>query len=248
LEQLFPEHRAVQAKELYADLGFADLAPGDRPYVVANMIASADGRATLEGKTRALSSETDRELFLALRTQVDAVMVGTATIGIENYGPMLRSEERRQRRAAAGLEPVPLAVTASRSLELPVATPLFQDPDSRIVVLTNSDREAPPAAADVTVERIPGAELDLVAGLGLLRTKYGVRSVLLEGGPTLLGAVATGRALDELFLTLAPAIVGSGGEIALLEGGPTSEATGLELRSIAREDGFLFLRYATAFG
>ena len=246
MEQLFPEHRAVEAAELYANLGLAALPPEDRPYVVANMIVSADGRATLGGRTKELSSDADRELFLTLRTQVEAVMVGTATIGIEGYGPMVQSEERRQRRAELGLEPTPLAVTASRSLELPVSAPLFQDPDSRIVVLTNSDRDPPPAPAKVTVERLPGAELDLVAGLGLLRTKYGVRSLLLEGGPTLLGAVAASGGIDELFLTLAPAIVGSGGEIALLEGEVATGPIGLELRSIARDEGFLFLRYATA--
>jgi riboflavin biosynthesis pyrimidine reductase len=245
LEQLFPEQRAVDPPELYANLGLASLAPQSRPYVVANMIASADGRATLAGRTKALSSDADRELFLTLRTQVDAVMVGPATIGIENYGPLIRSNERRARRRALGLEPVPLAVTASRSMELPVGAPLFQDPDSRIVVLTNSDRDPPPAPAKVTIERIPGLDLDVVAGLGLLQTKYGVRSVLLEGGPTLLGATAAVRALDELFLTLAPALIGSGGEIALLEGEIAPGVIGLELKSLARDESFLFLRYAS---
>jgi riboflavin biosynthesis pyrimidine reductase len=244
LEQLFPERREVDVADAYADLGFARLAQPDRPYVVANMVSTADGRGTLAGHTREISSDTDRELFLALRTQVDAVMVGPATIGIERYGPMIRSEERRRKRRGLGLEAAPLAVTASRSLELPVDAPLFQDPEARIVVLTNSERDPPPSPAEVVVERIPGRDLDLVRGLARLGERHGVRSLLLEGGPTLLAAVVAAGALDELFLTLAPKLVGGDGEIGILEGAAPPVPLELSLRSAMADGSFLFLRYA----
>src|SRR2546421_5403393 len=102
VEELFPERRSVPLESAYAELGLTARAEGlRRPYVVANMVSSVDGRATLGGRTKELSSEADRHLFHALREQVDAVMAGTGTIGLERYGP------------------IPLAVTASRSLELP---------------------------------------------------------------------------------------------------------------------------------
>jgi riboflavin-specific deaminase-like protein len=244
LEQLFPERREVEVGEAYAELDLHALAPPSRPYVVANMISSADGRATLHGKTRALSSEVDRELFLELRTQVDAVMVGPATIAIEGYGPLLRSQERRERRRERALEPVPLAVTPSRTMELPAESPLFQDPDSRIVVLTNSDRPAPPAPAQVVVERIPGPELDFARALELLRSKHGIRSVLLEGGPTLLAAMVSAKVVDELFLTIAAKLVGGDGEISPLEGYALAAAADLTLESVLREGSYMYLRYA----
>jgi riboflavin biosynthesis pyrimidine reductase len=208
------------------------------------MVATADGRATLAGRTELISSDSDRELFLTLRSQVDAVMAGPATIGIERYGPIVRSEERRERRRELGLEPVALAVTASRSMELPVEAPLFQDPGSRIVVLTNSEREPPPVAAELTVERIPGDDLDLVAGFARLAERHGVRSLLVEGGPTLLAGVVAVGALDELFLTLAPKLVGGSGEIGIIEGAAPTAPLDLELRSVLKEESFLFLRYA----
>jgi riboflavin biosynthesis pyrimidine reductase len=208
------------------------------------MVATADGRATLAGRTESISSDADRELFLTLRTQVDAVMAGPATIGLEGYGPILRTPERRERRRELGLEPVALAVTASRSMELPVQAPLFKDPESRIVVLTNSDRPPPTVAADLTVERIPGDDLDLVAGLARLAQIHGVRSLLVEGGPTLLASIVAAGALDELFLTLAPKLVGSTGEIGILEGAAPAAPFDLELRSVMKDAEFLFLRYA----
>jgi riboflavin biosynthesis pyrimidine reductase len=207
------------------------------------MVSTADGRATLAGRTERISSDTDRELFLALRTQVDGVMAGPATIGIEGYGPLVRSGERRERRRRLGLEEVPLAVTASRSMELPVEAPLFQDRDSRVVVLTSSDREAPPCPAQVVVERVPDGELDLVEGMERLRSRHGVRSLLVEGGPTLLAVMVAAGLVDELFLTLAPRLAGGDGELSLLEGTALTTPLELELRSVLREGGYLFLRF-----
>src|SRR5207302_5162193 len=108
---------------------------------------------------------------------------------------------------------VPLAVTATRSLELPTQVPLFQDPESRIVVLTSSEREAPVAPAQVTVERVAtGADLDLVRAMETLRRTHGVHTLLLEGGPTLLGAMLEAGVVDELFLAVASLIVDGGPE------------------------------------
>jgi len=207
------------------------------------MVTSADGRASLEGRTQGISSDTDRELFHMLRTQVDAVMVGTATIALERYGPLARRPEVRRRRAELGLPEVPLAVTASRSLELPVDAPLFQDPESRIVVLTNSDREPAPCGAELIVERIPGPELDLAAGAERLRTAHGVRALLHEGGPTLLAAMLALGLVDELFLSISPMLVG-GGEPSVVEGTAFEAPRSLELRSALAHESFLFLRYA----
>jgi riboflavin biosynthesis pyrimidine reductase len=232
----------VAAEEAYADLGLIEGALPDRPYVVANMIASTDGRATLGGRTEGISSDTDRVLFHSLRAQVDAVMVGTATIAIERYGPLARRPEVRARRAALGLPETPLCVTASRSMELPVDTPLFQDPGSHVVVLTNSDREPPPCACRLTVERLPGEELDLCAGMARLRERHGVRAMLHEGGPTLLAAMLEPGLVDELFLSMSPLLV-AGDEPSLLEGTALERPLALRLVTVMEEESFLYLRY-----
>jgi riboflavin biosynthesis pyrimidine reductase len=242
LERLFPDHGPVAVDEAYAALGLIDRALPGRPYTVANMVTTADGRATLAGRTQGISSETDRDLFHELRTQVDAVMVGPGTIALERYGPLARRPEVRRRRAERGLAEVPLACTCSRSMELPVDAPLFADPESRIVVLTNSDREPPPCAAQLVVERIPGAELDLAVAAERLRSTHGVRAMLHEGGPTLLAAMLDPGLVDELFLTVSPLLVG-GGEPSVVEGTAFEHPLGMELRSMLRHESFLFLRY-----
>jgi riboflavin biosynthesis pyrimidine reductase len=242
LQWLYPDRGPVAANEAYASLGLLERAPAGRPYVVANMISSADGRATLGGRTEGISSDTDRALFHSLRVQVDAVMVGPATIALEGYGPLARRPEVRERRRALGLDESPLCVTASRSLELPVDAPLFQDPDAHVVVLTNSEREPPPCRCRLTVERIPGKDLDLATGMTVVRERHGVRALLLEGGPTVLAAMLEAGLVDELFLSLSPLLV-AGDEPSLLEGAAFERPLPLRLVSVLEEESFMYLRY-----
>jgi riboflavin biosynthesis pyrimidine reductase len=110
-------------------------------------------------------------------------------------------------------------------------------------VLTNSDAEPPAAAARLQIERLEGDELDLAAGMSRLRAVHGVMAVLLEGGPTLLGAMLRARVVDELFLTVAPMVAGSAGGLRLVEGAELPPPASLELTSVLRGGGYLFLRY-----
>lgn len=243
LQRLLPDRAAVSPAEAYKDLGLHERALPERPYVVANMISTADGRATLEGRTEGISSDTDRTLFHSLRAEVDAVMVGTGTIAIEQYGPLARREEVRERRAGLGLPEQPLCVTASRSLELPVDAPLFRDAGSHVVVLTNSVREPPPCECRLTLERLPGDELDLQLGMSALRRRHGVRAMLLEGGPTVLAAMLEAGLVDELFLSVSPLLVG-GGEPSVVEGTALPRPVRGKLVSVLEGESFLYLRYS----
>jgi riboflavin-specific deaminase-like protein len=248
VRRLLPDAATTTSEAAYADLGLDQRAEGlTRPYVVANMVTTADGHGAVGGRTKELSSPADRELFHSLREQVDAVMAGTATIAIERYGPLVRDEERRRRRVARGLAPQPLAVTASRSLELPVTVPLFEHPESKVVVLAGQNGEPPHANAELIVEHVPGPDertIDFLAGFELLRTRHGVHTLLLEGGPTLLGAMLEAGLVDELFLTFAPLLIGGGPEPAIVEGPPLPAPVRLRLLGLLEDEGFLFARYA----
>jgi riboflavin biosynthesis pyrimidine reductase len=131
-------------------------------------------------------------------------------------------------------------------MELPVESPLFQDRESQVVVLTNSDRQPPPSPAKIAVEQLPGAELDLEAAMARLRKAHRVRSLLLEGGPTLLAAMVRAGVVDELFLTVAPRLVGGGRGPTILEAALAGDPAELTLRCALREGSYLFLRYGLA--
>src|SRR5215813_14664173 len=103
LRRLHPDTAETTPEQAIAGLGWAELAPPDRPYLALNMVATADGKAAVEGRTRAISSETDRAIFHNLRTQADAVMVGASTVRSEGYGPVTKTPELRAKREQSGV-------------------------------------------------------------------------------------------------------------------------------------------------
>lgn len=246
LQRIHPDPARLTAEEATTGLRLGDAAPADRPYVVLNMISTADGAAAVEGRTRALGDDTDRAIFHGLRTQVDCVMVGAGTARIERYGRLARAPERRERRRAEGLAPEPIACLVSGRLDIPADLPLLGEPEARVVVLTGSERELAPAAATVEYlrgEAGGGGRLALAPLLARLRSEQGVRSVLCEGGPTLNHALLGEGLVDELFLTVAPKLVGGEPEFTIVAGTPGDDPLGLDLVTCLEADGALYLRY-----
>jgi riboflavin biosynthesis pyrimidine reductase len=198
--------------------------PAERPYVVANFVASVDGHTTVDEQSRKLSDPADRQLFYALRERVDAVLVGPNTLAAEHYKRMLPAAERRQRRIAAGRAAEPLAVTVSRSGRVPREIPLFAEAPDRVLVFEGD-----------------GVPLDAV--LHTLRRDHGVEALVCEGGPTLFGALLRAGLVDELFLTLAPTVVGGTSGPAVVSGPPPEAPADVKLIGALERDGTLFLRY-----
>ena len=245
LRRLLPHDDELTADELVAELCPWDLATPQRPHVALNMVHTTDGRATVQGRTAPISSVADRQLFHALRTRVDAIMVGAGTLRVERYGRLVRDAERREQRRLAGLQPDPLAIVISGALDLPADLPLLQDPDSRVVVVTASERSIDGVRADVQYLRFPGG-VDLRAALGTLRADNRVRCILCEGGPNLNASLVAAGLIDELFLTTVPAIAGGAGALSIVDGAPLHLPARLELHSLCEHEGELFARYVLA--
>jgi riboflavin biosynthesis pyrimidine reductase len=196
-------------------------APDDRPFLLVNMIATADGRATIAGRAGPIANRADYELFHALRTRVDAVMVGAETVRVESYGPMK-----------------PAGVLVTRSVNVPADVGLLRAPDNRVIVLTPSpDRELPPVAAQVEYLRD-----DIAGGVRRLRTELGLRSVLSEGGPLILGELLQHGLVDELHLVIASKLSG-GAPLTIVSAPDLDPPLDLRLLTVHESGGYLFLRY-----
>ncbi len=57
------------------------------PWLRANMVASADGAASLDGRSGGLSGPADRMVFTVLRSLADLILVGAGTARAERYRP-----------------------------------------------------------------------------------------------------------------------------------------------------------------
>lgn len=205
--------------------------PDGRPWVMANMVASVDGRAAVEGRTAALSGPGDRAVFHLLRSLADVVLVGAGTVRAERYGPV------------RGGEHPPVAVV-TRSLELDWSSPLFVEATQRTEVITcaaaDPDRRA--AGGEVADIIVAGeSQVDLAVALAELGAR-GRRTVLCEGGPHLLGELVAADLVDELCFTLAPLLVG-GVEPSLLVAPPQHPPLALRLASLIEDGDALLLRY-----
>ncbi|HEY2316698.1 MAG TPA: dihydrofolate reductase family protein [Solirubrobacteraceae bacterium] len=239
-----PPGPAGTPETFYTGMRLGDAAPADRPYVVCNFVSSADGKATARGRTALLGGEGDRAMFHLLRTQVDAVLAGTGTLAVERYGPLTRAQRLVDIRVAEGRAPQPLAVVISRSGRIPFDIPLFAAAESRVAVYAPPGVAAPACGAQVSVHALPGVDGELAGVLHSLRHDHGVRSLLCEGGPTLFTALLAHDLVDELFLTLAPTIVG-GQELGITSD-PLAELIKLRLLRALEHDGVLFMRYVRA--
>jgi riboflavin biosynthesis pyrimidine reductase len=233
LIRLHPAPGTITPDEAVAGLAGTDT-------LAVNMVASADGRAALSGKTAALSDEADREVFHTLRAQADAILVGTGTLRDERYGRFARSERRIAQRRAHGLADEPLGVIMTRSMDLPYDIPLFQDPEARIAVYTDSVRPLEATPADVSVTLLE--DLGPRAVIDHLRQDHRVRCVLCEGGPTLNHALFSSGVVDELFLTLSPLLAGGADPLTIIEG-DIPHPLALELLQAIEHAGSLLLRY-----
>jgi riboflavin-specific deaminase-like protein len=201
-------------------------------YVRANMASSFDGATAVDGKAEGVSSENDRALFRVLRSLADVVLVGAETVRAEGYGPV---------RAHGDAVPAPLAVVSGSLKGLDPRARLFTEAARRTILVTTATADTT-RFTDVADVLIAGEERvgwpQALAGLA----DRGLTRVLTEGGPSILGQLASGDHLDEVCLTLSPVLVG-GTAKRITEGPPLGSPRSYDLAHAVLDEGMLFLRY-----
>lgn len=239
MHRWYPQDRDEALDEVYDDLP-----PGDRGrWVAVNMVAGVDGGVTIDGVSQALGGEGDLAGFRALRAAVDVVLVGAGTARTEGYGPAkVRADARRARRDR-GQAARPVVAVVTRSLDLRGADRLFEGDAGVIVVApvdSDPDRRAALVARGATVVVAGVGDVDLEEALAQLAAR-GLERVLVEGGPTLNRDMLAAGLVDELFVTVAPVLVGAGEDGIVTAS--LDHPIALRLREGRVHDGELLLRY-----
>jgi 5-amino-6-(5-phosphoribosylamino)uracil reductase len=212
-----------------------------------NFIASLDGAVTVDGRSEPLGSPGDKRIFDLLRALADGVLVGHGTAAAEGYGPITPETRVGRLRAALGRPPTAPIVVVSGRASLDPGGRLMGGPAPTICVTCEAadrGRRAALEGAGAEVLVCGEDEVDLPTALDRLAER-GLEQLVCEGGPQLLHAALAAGVVDELDLSLSPALVGRGSR--LLEAGPPTP-TRFELRQVLEEDGMLFTRYAVAPG
>ncbi|MGI5400330.1 bifunctional diaminohydroxyphosphoribosylaminopyrimidine deaminase/5-amino-6-(5-phosphoribosylamino)uracil reductase RibD [Streptomyces sp. CA-135486] len=198
-----------------------------RPYVLWKYGASLDGRVAAQDRTsRWITSPESRADVHRLRAEADAVIVGSGTARADDPHLAVRGIE-------GAVQPLRVVVDTNATAVKPGARVLDDAAPTLIAVAEDAEPQLPDA---VQVVRLPRAARGLSVP-ALLEDLYrrGVRSVLLEGGPTLAGAFVAAGAVDKLVGYLAPVLLGAG-PAALADAGISTitEALRLEMTETVR--------------
>ncbi|MET1065680.1 MAG: bifunctional diaminohydroxyphosphoribosylaminopyrimidine deaminase/5-amino-6-(5-phosphoribosylamino)uracil reductase RibD [Arthrobacter sp.] len=159
---------------------FASVA-GERPFVTLHIAQTLDSRiAASDGTSQWISSPESLADNHALRGRIDAILVGTQTVLVDNPRLTARNADGEP----AGKQPL-RAVMGYRAI--PDGAAIHGD-DGKVLHLPTRD---------------PAEALDVLFAAG-------VRHLMVEGGSRILSAFLAAGLVDELIVYVAPTLLGSG--------------------------------------
>jgi 2,5-diamino-6-(ribosylamino)-4(3H)-pyrimidinone 5'-phosphate reductase len=184
------------------------------PFVSINVAMTADGK--LAPATRhfiPFTTKRDQDLMLELRAEFDAVMSGARTVDTGEVTLGVGGEKWRKKRRRLGLKEEHIRVIASGSGTLDPKAHIFTSkrPTSPIIVLTTERAGKRLAALQKSADAVhvsKGKDLDFREALSWLRKEWGVKRLLCEGGGAINGGLFLAGVVNELYLTIAPTIMG----------------------------------------
>lgn len=243
--------------------------PTEGVYCYSNFVMSHDGRVSYNvpghegGGDVSDFNPHDQWLMGVLRARADAVIVGANTLRTESEHLWTSefifpadADGFSALRQMEGREPTPLQVFVTRTGDVAPGAAVFGHPQLTSVIVTTrrgAKRVATLGLAGVDTIIAGDDDVDLVQGVAEMRKRYGIATLLAEGGPRVYGAFVSSGVLDDEFLTLSPVLVGSDTDhprpgliegLALAPGSPHRA----HLLSVRRFGDHLFLRTAVSGG
>lgn len=212
-------------------------APEGRPWVIVNMIATADGATAVADRSGPIGGPADRAVFHMLRAVADYIVVGAATARAEDYGPAKPKPDG---------SPGARVAVVTRTGNVDKHSRLFDGGEGPLVITCEAcpvGRRA--ALAEVAEVVIAGdGSVEPAIAMAILGSK-GAGVVLCEGGPTLNGDLLAADVVDEWCLTTAPmAAAGQSKRVAVGPDIAAGQTSSFRLARLLEADGgYLFARY-----
>jgi len=241
--------------------------PTARPYVYTNFASTIDGVVSLNveghksgGDISGFSAE-DRMVMGILRACADAIVIGSGTFEVDRThlwtpGDIFPkfAKDYRAFREELGKKGPPLNAVVSGSGNLDLRLPLFASGKVPALVVTTPGgekrlrKQRVPGSVRIRAVKSRGAISARAVLAAVLRESPG-KSILVEGGPTLIAAFYAEGLLDEQFLTLSPQIAGRSipdERVSLVMGRTFAPRRPLwgSLADLRRGESHLFLRYS----
>ena len=219
----------------------------DRPYTLLSCCVSIDGYIGSAASRLLLSNDADFDRVDAVRASCDAILVGAQTVRVDNPRLLVRSQNRRDERAARGLPASPMKVTVTRRAELDARADFFRAGDAeKLVYCASPGVEEARERLGPLATVVDGGESVEMSTLSTDLGDRGVERLMVEGGAMVHTQFLTEDIVDELQLTVAPIFVGDSEAPRFVRDGifPWNPARRAELVDVQKLGDVVFLRYA----
>ena len=221
------------------------MTPASRPRVSLHFAQTLDGRIGLRGMRTSLSSAAGFELARRARTENDAVLVGRATVQIDDPRLTVATPGARQ----------PLRIVLASALDLsPAARVFVGGPGTLVIGVVGRGSAAVRdgiVSAGAQVRLVPAGDDGLVSlphALAVIR-EWGVERLLVEGGATVLSSFLRHRLADEATIEIVPRLLGGDALAAIGAIGVSAleQAVALEDARVERAEASIVVRGRLAY-
>lgn len=200
-----------EANELYRQ--FFHFIQKKIPYITLKFAMTADGKiAAANGDSKWITSECSRHDTHQLRDKHDAIVVGIETILTDNPNLTTRLPQGGKN---------PIRIILDTHLRIPAQANVIKDQQAKTIVFCGSaasrEKEEKLLNNHIKVIRLENEQIDLKEVVEILG-RYGIMSILVEGGSTIHFSFIREKLIDELIIYMAPKILGGSNAISSVGG------------------------------
>ena len=209
---------------------------GWRPWVIISCAISLDGKLVSETGDSRLSSFEDKVEVHRLRSIVDGILVGVNTVLKDD--PHLTISEKYYK---SDKHPIRV-VLDSKARTPPDSQVITKRPEVPTIIFVGRDAEkgnidalVNAGAEVISVNYDQDGGLNLEEVLKILKSKYGINSLMVEGGGRVIGSFVKNRFVDYFRVSINPVLIGGKKSVSMVETvsfGNLDEAPRLELVKI----------------
>jgi len=173
------------------------------PFVTLKIAQTLDGCiATETGESKWITGTEARKMVHRLRSENDAVLIGSGTAAKDNPSLTVRSFRGSN----------PYRIVLSQNLHFPQSIDLIKkNVDGKTIIATSTASAGKLKSHNAEVWKIKGRKGSLSLPDFLNQAgRFGITSILLEGGASLAGSFIRERLVDKYIFFIAPTLIGKG--------------------------------------
>ena len=207
----------------------------EKPFIFINSAMSLDGKlSTIERKQVKISNKEDYARVDLLRAGVDAVMVGSNTVAIDDPKLTVKSEELRKERLSKGLSenPAKIMVGSIKNIQPDGDFLNYGNAEKIIFTTEKEDKSKIEALRRKAKVYVMGKEKTNICEMVDILASRGIKRIMVEGGGTLNYEMLEAGLVDEIYVAIGPKIFGGKDAPTLVDGTGLAYGNAIDLDPI----------------